>query len=368
MAIREESFRIGCGRYIQGKGYIARLHNEVARVGTRPLVIGDDTTVAITREKITASLQGAGIDFGIYTHNGTCNHEDAKILAEYAVKEGFDVIVGAGGGVIMDFAKLCAYYAALPVINIPTSSATCASYAPLSVCYTREGRTVGTHHYEYEVDAVIADTEILAAQPANLFLAGVFDALAKYVEIKHRYSEGDESYPMGLDYAYVMAKRSFSLLTEKAAGCLESMAKGEITEEFENVIFTVIAATGVISGIARGSNQTALAHKFYEMTRRLFPETARPYLHGEIVGVGLLLQNHYNGEEEANEYLLGLMKKYHMPCCAADVGVEMTDEVFEDYYARICDSSAIDKNDAAMCERFRKSLTYFWNIQRGENV
>lgn len=366
MAIHEESFRIGCGRYIQGKGYIARLGGEVKRAGTKPLVIGDDTTISITREKITASLNAAGIVFQIHTYNGTCNHEDAKILAEYAVKEGFDVIVGAGGGVIMDFAKLCAYYAAVPVINVPTSSATCAAYAPLSVCYTREGRTVGTHHYTYEVDAVIADTEILAAQPANLFLAGVFDALAKYVEIKHRYNEGDEDYPMGLDYAYVMAKHSFALLTRKAAGCLESMARGEITGDFDNVIFTVIAATGVISGIARGSNQTALAHKFYEMTRRLFPETARPYLHGEIVGVGLLLQNHYNGEEESNRYLLSLMEKYDMPRCAADVGVEMSDPVFEDYYTRICNSSAIDAEDAEMCERFRKSLTYFWGIRRGE--
>lgn len=367
MPVHEESFRIGCGRYIQGKGYIAKLSDEVARVGTRPLVIGDDTTIAITREKIGESLGAANIKFQIQIHNGTCNHEDAKELAAWAAQEGFDVIVGVGGGVIMDFAKLCAYYAKFPVINVPTSSATCASYAPLSVCYTREGRTVGTWHYEYEVDAVIADTEVLVAQPVNLFLAGVFDALAKCLEIKHRYQEGDEVYPMGLDYAYAMAKRSFAVLTEKAESCLQAMAKGEITREFENVIFTAIAATGVISGIARGSNQTALAHKFYEMTRRLFPESARPYLHGEIVGVGLLLQNHYNGEEQSNEYLLALMKQYGMPCCAADVGVEMSDEAFEEYYSRICNSSAIDPENADMCKRFRESLTYFWNLGRGEN-
>jgi hypothetical protein len=64
---------------------------------------------------------------------------------------------------------------------------------------------------------------------------------------------------------------------------------------------TTIAATGVISGIARGSNQCALAHKFYETARTLFPDASKPYLHGEMVGVGLLLQNHYNGEVENNE-------------------------------------------------------------------
>ena len=45
--------------------------------------------------------------------------------------------------------------------------------------------------------------------------------------------------------------------------------------------------------------------------RFLFPESSKPYLHGEIVGVGLLIQNHFNGEEENNKMLLELMKKYN---------------------------------------------------------
>lgn len=37
MPIREESFRIGCGRYIQGPGYTNKLGGEVARLGRAPL-------------------------------------------------------------------------------------------------------------------------------------------------------------------------------------------------------------------------------------------------------------------------------------------------------------------------------------------
>ncbi len=363
MPIHEESFRIGCGRYLQGKGYVDKLGSEIKRLGSRPLIIGDDTTLSITKEKISDSLKSSYIEYEFYTHNGTCNHTDAEAIALIAKDKRCDVIVGVGGGVLMDIAKLCAFYASLPVINIPTSSATCAAYAPLSVCYTQEGRTVGTKHYETEVDCVIADTEILISQPINLFLAGVFDALAKFVEIKHRYSENDEVYPMGLDYAYVMSKRSFELLTKKTPKCLEDMANGEVTEDFENVIFTTIAATGVISGVARGSNQTALAHKFYEMTRLLFPESSKPYLHGEIVGVGLLLQNHYNGELSSNDYLISLMKAHSMPCRPADVGADTSEKSFNEYYSRICNSSAIDKNNADMCRRFKNSLEYFLSIE-----
>ena len=360
MPIHEESFRIGCGRYVQGRGYITRCKEEVARVGRAPMIIGDDTTLALTRDKLAENLEG--LHHAFITHNGTCNDERARELAEHAHANGFDVIVGVGGGVLMDFAKLCAYFAKLPVINIPTSSATCAAFASLSVRYTPEGRTVGSKHYENEVNAVIADTEIIAAQPTRLFLAGVFDALAKFLEIKQRFHEDDEDYPMGLDYAYALSRRSFDVLTRKTAKGVEDMKRGEVTVDVEKLIFTTIAATGVISGIARGSNQCALAHKFYETTRTLYPETAAPYLHGEIVGVGLLLQNHFNGECENNDLLLSLMRENGMPRCVSDVGVERTEEIFNEYYNRICNSSAIDKNNADECARFKESLRYLFEL------
>lgn len=359
MPIREESFRIGCGRYVQGKGYIRKCAEEVQRVGHAPILIGDDTTLALTREALTATLAGAGLSYCFHTHNGTCNDEDAKEIAATLAARGLDVVIGVGGGVLMDFAKLVAHFANLPVINIPTSSATCASFAPLSVRYTREGRTVGTMHYEREVDAVIADTTLLAAQPVRLLLAGVFDAMAKFLEIKQRYTDGDAC-PLGLDYAFAMSKHSFDVLERETPRCLSDMERGEVTPAVEQVLFTALAATGVISGIARGSNQCALAHKFYETTRSLFPKTAAPYLHGEIVGIGLLLQNIFNGEAERNTQLLALMRRYGMPASPAEVGVTVSDEIFEEYYTRICNSSAIDKNNAAECARFREALSVFW--------
>ena len=125
MPIYEESFRIGCGRYLQGKGYIARCREELARVGTAPMIIGDDTTLALTHDKLAAALEGVRHTF--ITHNGTCNDERARELAELAKANGYDTVIGVGGGVLMDFAKLCAHFAELPVINIPTSSATRSS-------------------------------------------------------------------------------------------------------------------------------------------------------------------------------------------------------------------------------------------------
>ena len=362
MPIREQSFRIGCGRYLQGKGILAQCGAEILRLGKAPMLIGDDTTLGITREKIEPGIQAACRHYEFVVHNGTCNDESARALATYALENGYDVIVGIGGGVLMDFAKLCAHFAGLPIINVPTSSATCAAYAPLSVRYTPDGQTVGSKHYSYEVDGVVADTEILVAQPVRLLLSGAFDALAKFVEIKQRYKEDATDYPMGLDYAYVMAKHSYEVLNRRIPHCIAAMERGEITEDVEQVVFTAIAATGVISGIARGSNQTALGHKFYETVRFLFCEAAKPYLHGEIVGVGLLLQNHFNGEVENNEALLTLMKRHGMPYRVTDVGVPGDGDAMERVYTRLCESSAMEDADDEDRRRLWESLAYLWSI------
>ncbi len=363
MPIKEESFRIGCGRYLQEPNVLSKCAAEVLRLGHAPLIVGGPTALSLTREKIEESVKSANLKYEIVVHSGTCNEEDAKALAEKASKGGYNVIVGVGGGVLMDFSKIIGDEANLPVINIPTSSATCAAYTPLSVRYTKEGRTVGSRHYGYEVAAVLCDTEIITKQPVRLLLSGVFDALAKFVEIKQRFSEDTAEYPLGLDWAYVLSKKSFSELNNKVEKCIEDMQNGTVTDTIEQMAFTTIGVTGVISGIARGSNQCALAHKFYEATRTLYFEESREYLHGEIVGVGLLLQNFFNGEVENNKFLLSLMNKYNMPNSLTALGIAATRETQDAYFRKLKNGSAINETNEEELVRLRAGLEYLWGIK-----
>ncbi|MBP3391668.1 MAG: iron-containing alcohol dehydrogenase [Clostridia bacterium] len=363
MPIKEKSFRIGCGRYLQENGIISALGEEVKRLGTAPIVVGGKTALSITKNAIEGSLGAACDKYEIIEHRRSCNEEDAQRLATLAQNKGLDVIVGVGGGVIMDFSKLIGYYAKLPVINVPTSSATCAAYTPLSVRYTPDGRTVGSLHYGYEVNAVIADSKIIATQPNRLLISGIFDSLAKFIEIKQRFNEECTEYPLGLDWAYTISVKSFKKLVEDAEKCIDDIRAGNITNTVEQIIFNIIAVTGVISGIARGSNQTALAHKFYEGTRAMFFEKSCQYLHGEIVGVGLLLQNFFNGEPENNDFLLSLMKRYNMPCCIEDVGIPANDTAKKLYFEKLKSGSAIDENNPEELKKLQEGLDYLWQLK-----
>ncbi len=356
MAIHESAFRFGCGRYIQQAGAFSLTGTEVLRFGRSALILGGRTALSVARETVCRSLDEAEVTYEVLEHLGSCNHEDAAIYAEQA--EAYDVVIGIGGGVMMDLAKLVAHRAGKPLINLPTSAATCAAFTPLSVCYTREGKTVGTTHFSTEVNCVIVDTDCMVHQPPRLLLAGIFDALAKLPEIDHRYDANDPEMPLGLDYARGLAVQTYDFLYRNTDSALEALKTGTVTALFERMIFSAIAVTGVVSSIARGSNQTALAHKFYENGRRMDTESVKGYLHGELVGVGLLLQNLYNQNEAENPALVAWMQAYGLPSCPTELGLPADEATKQRYFEAMMHSSAM--GEVGDGDRLAQAIDQFW--------
>lgn len=356
-SIKENSFRIGCGRYLQGSGIISTVADEVIRLGCRkPFVMGGKTALSLTREQIEKSLSEKGITASFYTHVGFCCQDTcAEIMATAEFKE-CDAVIGVGGGTLMDAAKYCAVLSGKPVINIPTSSATCAAYTPLSVCYTRDGRTVGTTHHKIEVNCVIADTAILCRQPVRLLLAGVYDSLAKLYELRQRMLDiSVDDGEIGLYSSYHMSEFAADFLNGRLEAIVADVEAGRDSKLASDTAWILIALTGVISGLARGSNQTAIAHKIYYALRTLFPAEVYPFLHGELVGMGLIVQIAYNGESDPIEFR-DRMKRLGAPVCLSEVGVEPSEENIERIRDLVIDSTAMAGTTPEEQARFSEAL------------
>ena len=361
--IMERSFRLGAGRYIQEDGAARRLGEELTRLRRKkPLILHGKRALAEAGEKIEAGLAEQGIN-GIYVeYTEFCNPDRCQAILASEEAEGCDCIVGVGGGNVCDASKLCAVMANLPVITVPTSSATCAAYTPLSVCYNDIGQTIGTRHHDREVNCVLADMEILCRQPVRLLVAGIYDSAAKLVETRQRLEgKTEDEIDIGLRSSFVLSEFIYDRLLSDLPRVCDDVAHGRNTKAVYDTVYIILSVTGVISGLARGSNQCAIAHKIYETTRTLYPREARSYLHGELVAMGLITQLIYNGEPEKAEEFKAQMHALGMPVCLSEAGLTVTEDTFRAYTDKLEHSSALDGVSDRELECFRAAFRVICN-------
>jgi glycerol dehydrogenase len=339
----DSAYRIGCGRYIQESGALHRLPEELQRLGcTHAFVVYDSNTLRIAGEQIRSQLEEGNVPFDYHVYDAFCTRTEAERIAAMPAFIQSDAVIGVGGGNILDLTKLCAVMGRKPVICIPTSSATCAAYTPLSVTYNDHFQTKGTIHHPVEVNAVLADMDILCRQPPRLMAAGAYDALAKVIETAQRFRDRPESeIDIGMRAAYELSRFTYQRLIEDLPQALRDTADGIPSKAVYDVVHISIAETGVISGLARGSNQTAIAHKVYESSRTLYPDVVHDYLHGELVAIGLIAQLYYNGEPDQAADLRSRLRNDNLPSSLRDVGIPPTSEALEQYYQAVLGSSAM---------------------------
>lgn len=354
----ETAFRFGCGRYIQEPGALARAGAEAVRLGAHhALMIGGKTALSLAGDALRKSLLAAGVAETTVEYPGFCNREKAAEYTALAAREGWDLILAVGGGNLCDLGKLIAADAGLPVITVPTSSATCAATTPLSVTYTAEYRAAGTVHHPREVDAVLADMDILCRQPEHLFAAGVYDALAKKIEIEQRLQgKGEDEIDVGLAASFALSHYTYERMTALFEPACRELRQGCPGKALSDMIFLSVAATGVISGMARGSNQCAIAHKVYEGCRSLYSDKVRDKLHGELVAVGLIAQLYYNGEEDAVAPFRRGLTEHGLPDSLTALGLAGA-EAADALYAYILPTSAMAGTGDAEKERLREALS-----------
>ena len=333
---KDPAFLFGCGRFRMEAHLLENCAGEILRFGKKPLLVCDATSRAVAFDKISASLAAAGAELRVLQHDGYCCRDDALAFAQTGALDGVDVVLGCGGGVICDFSKCIAHLAGAPLVTIPTSSAQCCAYTPIAVCYTREGRYVSTSHFPREISLALLDLSVLSRQPPRLLAAGALDAMAKKIELEFwSQLEGDASTaPSGI--AAAISDFIYADLDSKIDAAIGDLAKGEPTETLRDVIFDSVVGAGIVSGIAGGSKQVALAHRFYFFAKERLanlsrsqatvqrsngPTAQRTFTHGELVAVGLVMQHAYNGHPDKAAALAARLRGWGLAASVAELGL-----------------------------------------------
>ena len=354
MAEKISSYRFGVGKYFHEKEVLSHLREELRGFSDKALLIsGKKAMEAVEEQNFRRQLKDAGVSFREELYGGYPTKEQLEYFANLARKEERGVIVGIGGGKIMDLSKAVANQAGLPILLIPTIAATCAAFSPLSVLYTKYDRA---RHFEREVDAVLVDEDIMLRQGTRYLAAGMVDAMAKYIEISHGESSLKRgTVPLQKYLAYQMAEELFNVLEEEGAEACRELEVQESGRVLQDCVFCNIALTGIVSGMMQGRGQAALAHALYNFLRTNYTEETRAFLHGEIVGVGLRLQALYNKNVELEERITKFMADRGMPTSLQNLGIPNQPEVKEQILRALSKNNPVEDCEGAE-ERLRQGI------------
>ena len=234
------------------------------------------------------------------------------------------VVIGIGGGKILDTAKAVAYYKEAPVLICPTIASTDAPCSALSVIYTDAGVFEEYLFLPANPDMVLMDTEIIAKSPVRLTVSGMGDALATYFEARACQVSGATTCAGGqvTQAAIALAKLCFDTLMAEGVKAKLALEAGACTPAVEKVI----EANTLLSGIGFESGGLAGAHAIHNGFTVL--DECHHMYHGEKVAFGTITQLVLeNIPAEELEDIIDWCIELGLPVTLKELGItEVTDE------------------------------------------
>lgn len=307
-------------RYTQGKNATAVLGAEMAGLGLSGpvLIVAGRSPIRLLMDTWKRTFAEAGLAYAVHPFGGECSLAEIERIKQVARQHKSRVVVGAGGGKVLDAARAAAADLDLPAVNCPTVASSDAPCSALSVIYSDDGVVQGSRFYRKNPDLVLVDTQVIAQSPPRLLVAGMGDALATWFEAKTCADGRVKNLRGGLSTqsALALAKLCFRTLLADGAEALRAVQTHVVTPALERLV----EANTLLSGIGFESSGLAAAHAIHNGLTTA--KATHDYLHGEKVAFGLLAQLVLEGQPRpVLERVLGFATEVGLPITLAEIGL-----------------------------------------------
>ncbi|GAB3372975.1 dehydroquinate synthase/iron-containing alcohol dehydrogenase family protein [Azotobacter armeniacus] len=306
------------GKFFIGKGLLAELGSYTQAFGSRAYVICDKFILERAIAEAGPSFEDRGkAVFNKFHHE--CTRIEINRNRERARSVKADLIVGIGGGKTLDTAKAVACHERLPVLTFPTTASSDAACTARALIYTLNSEFDRCMLLPSSPDIVLADTEILAAAPARLFVAGIGKALATYFEVRACYqAKADHAAPnRAARTALATARLCLDSLLENAAQARLDVERQRSSRAVE----AVLEATVYLSGVSADGGGRAAAHAIHN--GMLAVPTLQQARHGEKMAFALIAQLVLEqAPEEEIAAVFGFIQAVGLPLTLQDLGVK----------------------------------------------
>ncbi|MGE3809488.1 MAG: glycerol dehydrogenase [Gemmataceae bacterium] len=307
-------------RYTQGKNATAELGKEMKALGLDgpALIVAGRSAIRLLDEVWQKTLPAAGFTFAVHAFGGECSHAEIEVEKAAARAAKARVIVGAGGGKVLDAARAVAADLELPVVNCPTVASSDSPCSALSVIYTNEGAFQEYRFYRKNPELVLVDTSVIAQAPVRALVAGMGDALATWFEAqtcvaaRRRNMRGGAS----TESASTLARLCYETLLSDGLAARQAVATKVVTPALERLV----EANTLLSGLGFESSGLAAAHAVHNGLT-VAPAT-HDFYHGEKVAYGLLVQLVLEGQpRKVIEQVLTFATEVGLPITLAQIGL-----------------------------------------------
>ena len=134
--------------------------------------------------------------------------DQAVDLAKYICMHDITVVIGFGGGMVLDLAKYAAFVSKAIFLCLPTTLSNDSLASPVAVLGT-EGLKRKTFRCTIP-SSIIVDVNIIMGAPEGQLLAGVGDTISKYTALNDWKLDADVNGRKIDDFAYMISKMAFN--------------------------------------------------------------------------------------------------------------------------------------------------------------
>lgn len=304
-------------RYLQGPGAIARLGEEIARLGKTAALVADARVLGLVSAPAKESCAAAGVALAEIAFGGEITHAEVDRMAALCAGDPPEVVIAAGGGKTIDAAKFLSGKLGAKLATMPTVASNDSPTSHIIVVYDENHKLVGVEKLKANPDLVLVDTAIIAKAPSALLSAGIGDAIVKRFEVEQCVGVKGSNVFGGRSplTALALARACYDVVRADSVAALAAVRRGEPDEAFERLV----EASVLMSGLAFESGGLSVCHA---MTRGLsaVPGPASA-LHGHQVAYGLLVQLVLENRDAAFiDDIRGFFAQVELPLSLSDLG------------------------------------------------
>lgn len=287
-------------------------------MGQKTIVVSEQFLIDIYKEKITDISR----DFGNaeIVAIGNASFDEAVAIAKKVCIEDIKVIIGIGGGRVLDTAKYAAHISKAVYICMPTSLSNDSLASPFSVLET-EGKARKTIACKIPT-AIIVDTNMITGAPIGQTLSGLGDTIAKHTALYDWKLSAKKTGTNVDDFAYALARMSY----DSVYHCDQ---KDMTSRVFIRILSRALVMGGLAMEIAGSSRPcSGSEHLFAHAIEEYYPQVK--ISHGLAVAMGSIPACIFQGQTP--DGLIGFFKTYGLDFSPGSYGI--TKDMFADMWEK----------------------------------